>query len=168
MVSGRRVAVDRLVRSALTNAMIDRDHVAYTDDGRPGAPADIGECEWTGARLLISELDVCRLTGLRVNRILLSRGGELAVLRDLLDGKIVGDPIPRQTDFMLPQEWSKAQNLRVYQQQNVLCVIVLGELRAWLGLQVRHAAAIWSRRRDAWTPQLIGTRRHGVWQQHAK
>lgn len=102
-ITGRVVA-----RSQITNAKTGDAHIAYVDDEvsldkveeLTGLRTFLSRCGWTGDEVPTIRTGVCAITGLRVAKQFLNERGELADVRDLLDGKSVQSAQPLSAEHL--------------------------------------------------------------------
>jgi superfamily II DNA or RNA helicase len=94
VVSGRIGLDGELVRSALSGSWMLPEHAITLTDGRRAGKHESARCEWTGRLLPADATAECQLCGVRLDKKLLNPSGEFAGLREVLDGKRKGIPLP--------------------------------------------------------------------------
>jgi hypothetical protein len=164
-VTRQWVAIDRLLKSELSGLAVDRDAAARTDDGRIALPNEIAVCQWTNRRMLPSEVGLCTLSELSVDRRLLNADGELTALRNLLDGSLPGDPLAAQDLAWLRTQpgWNKVSEVRMLRSATTGFAAVVGELRGWFSTSYVGGVVWLVEPRRLHCPALRGRRRGARW-----
>jgi len=124
---------------------------------RIGLPEEHSICEWSGNVLLRDEVGRCALTGLLVCQDLLNNANELALLRDLLDGR---SRYAFDADGLIPQIRSLNEavfhglkHVRTVKLKKHPTVAVCAEIHSWFGIKVRYVGFVM---RTAAIPKIIG------------
>ena len=95
--TGKTVLLKYLSRSAASGNIYLAEVLKTTDEGQFGLPEEIAACEWDGKTTLKKFLIECTLSGLMISQKYMNQDRQLKVLRELLDSRISGSPVPDET-----------------------------------------------------------------------
>jgi len=146
-VTGKRGIRDRMLRSDVSGKFVVPDKaIRSVVSGRIGLPEEAVRCAWLERPILRAEAATCKLTLKKVAATMLNTDGELAILRDMLDGQSrqatrADDLIPR----ICPLDESLFAGLThvwIVRSPRGGKMAVCGETRGWLGLKVRFVGLL--------------------------
>jgi superfamily II DNA or RNA helicase len=189
-VTGKQVLPDELRTCAVTGKRGIRDQMLRSDvsgryvipqkanrsavSGKVGLLEELVQCGWLERPVLRDEARGCILTCRKVASSLLNDKGELAVLRDLLDGRASN---AEEADQLIPRilrlDESFFRGLKhvwVVRSPEGGKWAVCGEIRRWLGMKVRYAGFLL---KAGETPRIVGqavvgSRRNDGWKLEKK
>lgn len=146
VVTGKRAIRDLLTRSDVSGVyLLKAEAVKSGVSDRFCTPKEAVRCEWRGVAVLPDEVLTCRLTGLTVCRLDTNERGELAALRDLLDGRQQGGDAPGLLGWLTQSVNGQLPNLKAAKavgSPDGSNLAVRAEMRAFLGLKVRVAGLV--------------------------
>jgi len=168
-ITGKRVDRRRLARSTISGVpMLPEFAVWSPKSNRCCAPTEAGICNWQNIRLPRDEIATCRLTGMSFAREYLNDLGEFRELRSLLDDSSRGEDASDLTGWISQHHGNVVKGVKSATglsspdgSMRAICC----ELRAFLGLRIRHVGMLVSEsgQRRLVGRIVIGRRQDGRW-----
>lgn len=93
-VSGKSVLAEKLLQSSISGKRMLPQYTQRLPNGKVVGIKEVATCTWNRRYVRTEQAAVCKLSGLTFSKNLLNASGELAVLRECLDGKQKGTMFP--------------------------------------------------------------------------
>jgi hypothetical protein len=160
--TGKLVLKDNLARCQITGLLVDQsllvksdasgtvglpEEMILTEEGQYGLPSEVSLCPWDGKPHLKIAFANCALTGFRAYWIHLNKDSELRDLRNLIDGSVVGEPVPATVceKLALLAEFKNIANnqpTRIMSPSGKAYALAFTERAGWFKTKIQRAAAV--------------------------
>ena len=171
VLTGKQSIEKKMVECQETGKWMCAELATFSSSsGEPCLPEVAKECSWSGGAHLPVEVDRCELLRVHVSKEHLNQKTLLAPLIELLDGAVLGAPVPddivsavRGLRGSLP--FGKLKKLAMITGPDRRSVVIAGLIRSRLGMRSRYVGLL-MREDDGWKVRgsvVEGRRKAGHW-----